>query len=93
MRGPGKSCNPPKGPVSLCPSLRLGLHLEQALTQAVTPACLQDTFCPSLDIIWEVRAAQKTGVDTEGQDLGEPNTEARAFGEGGRGVTTGRAAA
>jgi hypothetical protein len=86
-----KSCNLPKGLVPLCLSLRLGLHLELALTQAVAPACLQDAFCPSLGILWEVRTAQKIGVDTEGQDLEEPSTESRAAGEGG--VTTGSTAA
>lgn len=67
----GKSYNLPKGLNPLCPSLRLILGLELALTQAVAPACLQDAFCPSLGILWEVRTAQKIGVDTEGQDLAE----------------------
>lgn len=83
----GKSYNLPKGLNPLCPSLRLILRLQLALTQAVAPAGLQDAFCPSLGILWEVRTAQKIGVDTEGQDLEEPSTESRAV--GGRGVTTG----
>lgn len=72
----------PRDSSPLCPYLRLGLHLELALTQALATACLQDAFCPSLGILWEVRTAQKIGVDTEGQDLEEPSTESRAVVEG-----------
>lgn len=83
MRG-ASPVNLPRGPIHLCPSLRLELCLVLALTQTVAPACLQDTFCSSLDILWEIRTAQKVGVDTEGQDLGGPSTESWAvlLGEG-----------
>lgn len=61
------------------------LVLALALTQAVSPTCLQDALRLLLGILGEVRAVQEIRVDTEGQDLGGADPEARAHGLTGEG--------